>query len=268
MMLRVACIFLLMNLFMMIPQGFCASLISRGIVVGLPLGAISKPGFLVEDIGAYFSEPNRVIGSSNTIGNVGVIEYSSKTRWFNNQFRFLFAPALEWRKGPAIGQSWHYGVPSPIFYAGLAHEIFPGLGIASYVGGFAPLRAGVSQRDFWLISNMTSLSYTLDDYNITLTMIYGHPGNDLSDNATKPFPNFINLDFAATKIISGIEIGPIWYSSKDLNFPINQQQFAIGGLVGFQVLGYSLQFWAGHDIFAYDYPQQAISGYFRLKKVF
>ena len=252
----------------MITQGFCASLVSRGVVVVIPLGAISKPGFLVEDIGVYFSEPDRVKGSSNTMGNVGVIEYTTKTRWFDNQFRFVAAPVIEWRKGPNIGDSWHYGVPSPVFLGGLVHEIFPGLGIANYVGGFAPLRAGVAQRDMWLFLNMTSLSYLRDDYNITLTMIYGHPGKDLSDNTTRHFPNFINLDFTATKKLSGVEIGPIWYSSKDLNFPVNQQQFAIGGLVGFEAFGYTFQLWAGHDLFAYNYPQQMTNGYFRLRKVF
>lgn len=249
-------------------KGFCASLISRGVVVGLPLGSILKPGFIVEDVNLYFSEPDRVNGSSNSMASIGVIEYTPKTRWFNNQFRFLVAPVIEWRKGPNIGSSWHYGVPSPFFFGGLVHEIFPGLGIANYVGGFAPLRAGVSQRDVWFFSNMTSLSYTRDDYNIILTMIYGHPGNDLSDNITKPFPNFINLDFTATKKLHGIDIGPIWYSSKDLNYPINQQQFAIGGFVGFEALGCIFQFWAGHDVFAYNYPQQTTSGYFRFKKVF
>lgn len=247
-------------------SGFCASLFSRGVVVGLPLGAMTKSGFLVEDIGVYFSEPNRVLGSTNTMGNVGVFEYTTETRWFDNRFRFIAAPVIEWKKGPEYGSSWHYGVPSPVFLGGLVHEIFPGLGFANYVGGSAPLRAGSAQRDVWLFLNMSSLSYTRDDYNITFTTIYGHPGPDLSDNVTKIFPNFINMDFTATKKLAGIEFGPIWYSSKDLNTSRNQQQLAIGGLVGMDVLGWHVQFWMGHDLYAYDYPQQTLTGYFRVKK--
>lgn len=249
-------------------NSYSESLISRGVVVGLPLGAIAKPGFLVQDIGVYISKPDRINGSLNTMANLGVIEYSTKTRWFDNQFRFIAAPVIEWSKGSHIGHSWHYGIPSPVFLVGLVHEIFPGLGISNFVGGFAPLRAGESQRDVWLFTNLTSISYTRDEYNLTLSMIYGRPSNDLSDNMTKPFPNFINLDFTATKILSGIEVGPIWFFSKDLNYPVMQQQFAIGGLVGFQAFGCIFQFWAGHDLFAYNYPQQTTSGYFRLKKIF
>jgi hypothetical protein len=36
---------------------FAASLISRGVAVGIPFGALSKPGFSFDNTSFYFSEP-------------------------------------------------------------------------------------------------------------------------------------------------------------------------------------------------------------------
>lgn len=246
---------------------FSASLVSRGVVVGLPLGAKAAPGFIFDNISVYFSEPQQGAATDDTIGEAPVVEYSTKTTWLDNQFRFLVAPAVEWRKGPGIGNSWHYGIVSPLFLGGVVHEFFPGVGIAEYVGGMAPLRAGVSNRNEWVFVNLTAISYFRDDYDVTLSVIYGNPGPDLLTNV-KNRPNFLNMDFTATKKLGGIEIGPIWYSSRDLNTSANQNQFAVGGLVGFKVYDWIAQFWFGHDLYAYNYSEQTMNGYFRLKKIF
>lgn len=259
--------FVFLGLLLLSYLAFPASLISRGVLVGVPLGAKAAPGFMLDNIGVYFSEPQQGEASYNTLADSVVVEYSTKTTWFDNQFRFILAPAVEWKKGPDVGRSWHYGVVSPLFLGGLVHEILPGIGIAEYVGGTAPLRAGVSQRNQWSFVNLTSLSYTRDDYNVTLSMVYGNPGPNLSTNV-KNRNNFFNMDFTATKKLSGIEIGPIWYSSQDLNTARNQQQFAVGGLVGFNVREWAVQLWFGHDLYAYYYSEQTMNGYLRFKRSF
>lgn len=259
--------YLIFALFIYAPLSHSASLIARGVAVGLPLGAVSNPGFVFDNIAVYFSEPQREKPSTNVMGEIPIFEYSTKTRWFDNQFRFILGPAFTWEKSEYVGRSWHYGVNTPLALAGLVHEIIPGLGIAGYVGGMTPVRAGVTQHDMWVFVNVNSLTYNLNDYDITLTMIYGNPGKNLMTNI-KNKPNFLNLDFTFTRKFSGIEIGPIWYSSQDLNVDNKQQQFAMGGLVGFNVLGWTVQFWFGHDLFAYNYSEQMMNGYFRVKKAF
>ncbi len=122
--------------FLFVPFSFSASLIARGVAVGLPSGAVAKPGFVVQNIGIYFSEPQGEKPSTNVMADVPVFEYNTKTRWFDNQFRFVLAPAFAWEKS---GSSWHYGTPSPIGLVGLIREILPGLGFGGYVGGAAPL---------------------------------------------------------------------------------------------------------------------------------
>ena len=250
-----------------ITNTFAASLIARGVAIGMPFGAIAKPGFAFDNIGFYFSEPGGSEPSTNVMSEVVAVEYTPKTRWLDNQFHFVFAPSVAWAKGPTIGQSWHFGTASPLLLGGLTHEIAPGIGFSNMVGGMAPLRSGVVQHDEWVFANVSSLSYTRDDYNVTFVVIYGHPGKELSNNI-KVRPNFLNMDFTATRKLSGIEIGPIWYSSQDLNTSFNQQQLAVGGLVGFDVAGWIFQFWLGHDLYAYGYPQQMMNGYFRLKTSF
>ncbi len=260
--LKFLCIFIMIS-----TNTFAASLLARGAAIGMPFGAISKPGFSFDSIGFYFSEPGGSQPSTNVMSDVIAIDYVPKTRWIDNQFHFVLAPGFGWVKGPLVGRSWHYGITSPLFLGGLTHEIAPGIGFSNLVGGMAPMRAGVADLDAWLFANVSSVSYTRDDYNVTMVVIYGHPGNNLSKN-TKIRPNFLNMDFTATRKLSGIEIGPIWYSSQDLNTNHNQQQFAMGGLIGFDVAGWVFQFWLGHDLYAYGYPQQMMNGYFRLKTSF
>lgn len=254
------------SLIFFLNQAFAASLISRGVAVGIPLGAILEPQFVFDNISLYFSEPKISKASTNVMADSPTIGYSTKTRFIDNQFKFILAPAVVWEKSAVTGKSWHYGTTSPLFLGGLAHPIAPGIGIAGYIGGMAPLRSGVSEHNEWVFVNLNSISYTRDDYNITLTMIYGNPGKNLTTNI-KDRPNFLNLDFTATGKFSGIEFGPIWYYSQDLNTKVIEQQFAIGGLIGLDICGWTTQFWFGHDLYANNYERQTMNGYFRLTKV-
>ena len=103
----------LLTCFLLIPSAFSASLVARGVAVGLPLGAISAPGFVFDNIGLYFSEPQGNNPSLNSMADIPVIDYSTKTRWFDNQFRFSLAPAVSWEKSKDVGHSWN---PKPISF--------------------------------------------------------------------------------------------------------------------------------------------------------
>ncbi len=79
----------------------------------------------------------------------------------------------------------------------------------------------------------------------------------------KAGPDYVNLDLTATKTIGKWEVGAVAFGSwdvSDISLAANgfvpyakQSQFALGGLVGYNFTGISLQAYLTRDVFTDNY---------------
>jgi hypothetical protein len=252
--------------------GWATSLVERGLSVGYPFGAKHRPGFKYMNINSYISHPSasEEILSKNTYSNVSTFIYNHSKEFFGGQLQAHVAiPSAVFEKGSQT-KTWHGGVYNPFAILGLAWDLPKGFSFSNAIGGFAPWNSAPGGYHAWTFVDAFAIShYDPQDHDFTATLFTGFPQaygfltpnldtNSLSD------PNFVNLSLTATKIVKNIEFGPIGYFTSDLNSSVIQQQFSLGGLIGFYFDHFYIQAWYGHDTFQRNYQSLHSGGFVRI----
>jgi hypothetical protein len=257
---------------------WAVSLIERGVVAGYPFGGILDPGLEYMNINSYISHPSTTENASrNLIGEVPVFIYNSKENFFlNGQLQVhVTTPTLVLEKGGEKGaKSWYGYSFNPLGIAGLAWRLPFGFSCSNAIGGLPPwnsnldenkrpFRFGPEASNAWIFLDAFGFShYVKDDHNFTVTMFLGFPGVD-QKYRKKVDPDFINLSLTMTKRFQHLEFGPIAYFTADYGTNENQQQFAIGPLVGYHWKHTYLQFWWAHDTYQNHFESFHSGGYMR-----
>lgn len=247
------------------PLGYSFSLVERGVAIGYPFGAKHEAGLEYMSINAYYAHPAGLHSlSKNTYSNISTFIYNKPGNFLNGQLQVhVVFPSLEFEKGPET-QNWHAGLYNPFGIVGVAWDLFQGIGFSNSVGGFTRWQGSANSYDGWVFVDTLAVShYDSHDHDLSATLFLGFPGPDRQTHRQLD-SNFLNLNLTATKIVKNIEFGPIGYFTSDFNFPIIQQQVALGGLIGFYFKNFYVQAWYSHDTFQRNYQSIHSSGFLRL----
>lgn len=248
------------------------SLVERGLSVGYPFGAKHEPGWEYMNINSYISHPagGEDILSKNTYSNISTFIYNKPGEFLKGQLQLHIAvPSVVFEKGPET-KNWHGGVYSPFGIIGLAWDLPWGFSFSNALGGFAPWTSAPGGYNAWTLVDAFAVShYDPHDHDFSATLFMGFPAalgflEPNKDTQSRTDPNFINLSLTATKIVNHVEFGPIGYFTSDYNFPIIQQQFSIGGLIGYYFEDFYIQAWYGHDTFQRNYQSLHSGGFVRI----
>ena len=160
------------------------------------------------------------------------------------------------------------GMYNPALLVGEAWSLGNGWNFSSWVGGYAPVDNELGQ-DFWTFNSRSAITYNADNWDLTAHVIYGVTGDQLSGpfNGLKTSPDYVNLDLTATKTLGKWEVGAVAFGSWDvggisraaslatIGLPSwrEQGQFALGGLVGYNFTGISVQAYLTRDVWTENY---------------
>lgn len=271
-------VLIFLSLFLSIFNSWGFTLVERGIAAGYPFGGILEPGLEYMNLNAYISHPHTTeTPSRNLIGEIPVFIYNSKENFLlNGQLQIhVTTPTLVLEKGGEKRASSWYGYSfNPFGIVGLAWRLPLGFSFSNAVGGLAPWHSNIDDENrpvvfgpqasnSWTFVETFGFShYVKDDHNFTTVMFLGFPGIDYNYHE-KVEPDFINLCFTFTKRFQHLEFGPIAYFTADFGTNQNQQQFAVGPLVGYHWKHTYLQFWWAHDTYHNNFESLHSGGFVR-----
>lgn len=241
-----------------------------GWTADLQLGAPLPEGFFFVDTGTYFERSPT--GSNPTIDavvNIPVIIWSTPATLLGGRLEVIgTAPEVGVGINPAAaGSSWHRDMYNPAGLVGLAWDLGGGWSVADHVGAFLPIDTDVGNNvglggNFWTFIEAASIAFNHDGWSLSANFFYGHSGNDITTGLYAQ-PDTAQIDFAATKHIGKWELGLVGYGSTDLNGALRnmdafggihrQQQFALGGLVGYDFGPVDAQFYVTRDVAETNY---------------
>lgn len=248
---------------------YAGSVTQPGEVSGLALGAPLPEGVYFESTNSYGT--NRGGGDNAWSGlAIPVIAWSTPWTFLNGRIEaYAAAPLIE--AGQTISPNYVPGTPgptgsflssiyNPALLVGEAWKLGDtGWNFSSWVGGYAPVNAPIG-NDFWTFNYRGAVTYNADNWDLTAHVIYGITGDQLSGPAVglKTNPDYVNLDLTATKTLGKWEVGAVGFGSWDVSgtsnpFYLKQSQFALGGLIGYNFTGISLQGYLTHDIWTENY---------------
>ena len=243
---------------------YAGSVSQPGEVSGLALGAPLPEGVYFESTNSYGT--NRGAGDDAWAGlAIPVLAWSTPWTFLNGRIEaYVAAPMIE--AGQTIPGSFVSSMYNPALLVGEAWKLGDtGWNFSSWVGGYAPVDAQIG-NDFWTFNYRGAVTYNADNWDLTAHVIYGITGNQQSGffNGLKTNPDYVNLDLTATKTLGKWEVGAVGFGSWDVSGISDptyrkQSQFALGGLVGYNFTGISIQAYLTHDIFTENYPEPSAS---------
>jgi hypothetical protein len=243
-----------------------------GWTAGLQLGAPLPEGLYFVDTGTYFERSNAAFGSPkiDAVINLPVMIWSTPATLLGGRLELLATiPEIGVGINPnsPAGSSWHRDIYNYGGLAGLAFDLGGGWSIADHVGFFGPVDTDVGNNvgiggNFWTFVESASVAYNHDGWALSANFFYGHSFND-NNTGIHTQPDSAQVDFAATKHIGKWEVGLVGYGSSDLGgaardmdafgFAHPQQQFALGGLVGYNFGPVITQFYVTRDVAERNY---------------
>lgn len=262
------------------------SVMQPGETIGLALGAPLPEGvYFVDtfDWGVRTTHPRTALGV-----NIPVIAWSTPWTILGGRFELLGAwPELESGTfgGPTFGGvnngSFNASMYNPIILGMIAWDLGNGFGVSYGIGNYFDVGYPLS----WSTNSLRqdfSVSYTADGWNLSATAGLGISLDHFAegrgqispctDPTTGQFggcnPNWLNLDLTATKKFDKWELGPVAFGSWDLSSPIvgyaRQEQFAAGGLVGYNFGPLDLQVYVTTTVWQRNYGGNDTRGWFRI----
>ncbi len=243
-----------------------------GWTAGLELGAPLPEGLYFVDTGTYLQRSSVAPGSPkiDAIINLPVMIWSTPATFLGGRFEVLATvPEIGVGINPnsAAGSSWHRNIYNYGGLAGLAWDLGGGWSIADHLGGFGPVDTDVGNNigiggNFWTFVESASVAYNHDGWSLSANFFYGHSGNDINTGLHTQ-PDSAQIDLAATKHIGKWELGLVGYGSTDLGGAARdvdvlgvvhpQQQFALGGLVGYNFGPVITQIYVTRDVAERNY---------------
>jgi len=228
------------------------SITEPGETIGYNLGAALPEGVYFANTGSW-GDNRGAPGTLNTFVDVPVIAWS--TPW-----NFLGGHVEAYAAFPfvIIGNDTN-AIYNPFFTIGEAWSLGGGWSFSNFVGFYAPVD-NVLNQNFYTFNDRAHITYSRDGWNFTTNAIFGFTGGD-ERTGKKIAPDYLNVDVHLTKTIGKWTFGPVAFGSGDLSGtddPLykKQEQFALGGLVGYDFPGISVALYATHDVYTKNYPTE------------
>ncbi len=262
---------------------YAGSITQPGELAGLALGAPLPEGVYFESTQSYGTA--RSLADDGWAGvAIPAIAWSTPWQFFNGRIEAYVAAPLEaagithlppaivpTTAGPVVVNRGLFlsDIYNPAGFVGEAWKLdswgLPGWNFSQFYGGYAPVDNQLGQ-DFWVFNSRTAITYNADNWNLTAHFTYGLTGDNLAGGLThnvKTSPDYFNLDLTATKTFGKWEVGAVGFGSWDTStisrvatggLPYHEQgQFALGGLVGYNFTGITLQAYLTHDVWTENY---------------
>ncbi len=263
-------------------SALAGSVMQPGETVGLAVGAPLPEGlYFVNtfDLGVRSTHPN------NTAEGVNIPFLFWSTPWtpLGGRVGFLAAwpsIAVGTVGGPPNG-SFDATMYNPLFLGEIAWDLGNGFGFSYGIGNYFDVGYPLA----WSTNSLRqdfAISYTANDWNLSATVGLGidftqfAPGRGQVSPCTNPVtgqfggcnPDWLNLDLTATHKFGKWEIGPVGFGSWDLSTPVagyaRQEQFAVGGLVGYNFGPLDLQAYVTTTVWERNYGGNDTRGWFRI----
>ncbi len=233
--------------------GTADSPLPAGVTTGLALGAPLPEGVYDITIGSYGSKNSG--DSYNNAAYAVPVWLIWSTPWQIAGGRIMLdtlTPVADvWNAGTAGTTSWM----NTLVDAGIAWNLHNGFNVSLHAGAWLPstqLIPSVYGRTDASFQGIGSVSYVANGWNLTATTIYNDGQNAQSA--------YWNLDLTATKKLGKMEIGAIGYGSWEQD-GAKKEQFALGGLVGYDFGSFIAQAKLAGDVSANDaYGEKEVRG--------
>jgi Putative MetA-pathway of phenol degradation len=251
--------------------GIAGSVTQPGETVGIAAGAPLPPGhYFVNTLDWGCRDRDGDVGDLCLGVDIPVLAWSTPWQIYGGRVQFLVAtPVIEAgiAAGPNNDAFYTAGWYNPLAAVQLAWDLGGGWGFSYLIGVYFEVDAGTAFSSSSL-NQRFAVSYTANKWNLTANLIWGthfdtinkHPQlspcpANIGDFACNP--DFINLDLTATKKFGKWELGPVAFGSWDVSNPVrgfpHQNQFAVGGLVGYDFGPVTLQAYVTTDVTQTNY---------------
>jgi len=258
-------------------SALAGSVTQPGETVGVAAGAPLPPGFYLVDTTDWGCRNTKPEG---TCVGVTIPVYAWSTPWtiLGARIQLLAAtPAVDVGVNDTFYKAGWY---NPLTSTQLAWDLGNNWGFSYLIGEYWDVNSPTA----WNTADLNqrfALSYTGYGWNLTANAIWGINSNNVGSRpqlspcpASSQFPNnscnpnFLNVDLTATKKFGKWEFGPVGYYSTDLSTPVpgylKQKQFAVGGLVGYDLGPVIIQGYMTTDVYQKNYGGTDTRGWVRL----
>jgi hypothetical protein len=263
-------------------SALAGSVMQPGETIGIPVGAPLPEGLYGVDTVDW---GNRTTHPNNTALGVNIPFLYWSTPWtpLGGRVGVLAAwpsVAVGTVGGPPNG-SFTATMYNPLLLADIRWDLGGGWGISYGIGNYFD----VGYPNAWSTNSLRqdfAISYTGNDWDLSATVGLGIDFNQFNqgrgqispctNSVTGQFggcnPDWLNLDLTATHKFGKWEIGPVGFGSWDLSTPVvgyaRQEQFAVGGLVGYNFGPLDLQAYVTTTVWERNYGGNDTRGWFRL----
>jgi hypothetical protein len=253
------------------------SITQPGELVGLSLATPLPEGVYFVDTGSIGNDR----GQYNSLLGVNIPVIAWSTPW-----TFLGGRVYGYAAVPSVSLGAHDlgGVPgtslyvsalyNPALLVGEAWDLGNGFSFGTTVGGYAPVSNALNQ-DFFTFNVRPSVAWAGDGWALSANVVLGITGTNHTaqgpfgigglNNGWKTSPNYVNYDLAALKTFDKWTLGVVGFGSADISgvtspWPLypaysKQNQFAVGGFVGYNFGPVTLQTYLTHDVISHNYGQ-------------
>ncbi len=244
-------------------QALAGSAAQPGQTIGLPTGAQLPIGLILLDTSSFGVRNTRPATTENNV-NLPAVVWVPGATLFGARLHFIFIqPAVV--TSPASGARTMSGVGVPLVAVQMAWKVTPYFSVSYLLGGYLPIETKfvINQGS---LQQRVAASYLNDGWNITANLLYGRYF-DPTNNFGNYYPDFLNLDLTMVKSFDKWQIGPVAFGSTDLPTTRasyrKQNQFAVGGLIGYNFGDWFLQGYVTRDIVQQNYGGFDTRGWLR-----
>jgi hypothetical protein len=240
--------------------------------VGLDLASPLPEGVYFLDLGGVGNERNSTVQNSNFDYNVPIVAWATPWTILGGRIQLIAAaPEASITIPSGINRVYLNGIYNPFLAGQIAWNLGNGFSISylagAYIGVDSPQSSGPANGAFnqSTFHQMLALAYHGNDWNFTSNVQYGIVGTNQtasSVNGANENGNYLNVDLGLTHTFGKWEIGAIGYGS--VNFQpyyhgavipgtLQQEQIAVGGLVGYNFGPVITQFILATDVYTKNY---------------
>jgi hypothetical protein len=247
--------------------------------VGIDLASPLPEGIYFLDLGGVGNARNAPTKASNFDYNVPIIAWATPWTILGGRIQLIGAApeaSVAWPSTVGPGGiatatntgAYARGIYNPFLAGQIAWNLGNGFSISylagAYIGVDSPNSGGAWNQSTF--HQQAALAYHAFDWNFTVNVQYGIVGANqtagLVNTAAGQNGNYLNYDLALTHTFGKWEIGAVGYGSENYQpywhgavvpGSVIQEQFALGGLVGYNFGPVITQFILATDVYTKNY---------------
>lgn len=250
----------------------------NGTGLGTPLGTNPPPGVYLSNVANYYANSSSAANATLPRPGVNLTAFAEVPKLVWSTPWTLFGAAVTMHVAQPVVDMTVTNKSGTYRATGLADTVFAPVNLSWALGGGWNLAGifivlppngqyNVTHKanigaNFWTFQPESAISYLTEDYDITLNAVY----NINSENTKTLYTSGDQIMFEvyASKFIGKYQVGVVTYYDKQVTADVNAgsifpktnltspQQFAAGGLVGYNFGPVRLQAWLTRDVQAKD----------------